>query len=177
VVTSLREGIKPKEIAYYFGEMGWLTVSEKSFTQYIQAYRRIYPEEIGGNADQQHLDHHIDPRNPHLDEEAALEQLIRMQKVRLGIGLKFEKDTGLLNNHLHKDINATTEMVETLAKMRGRMMGAGRPSSESLQQMPNEAKEQLRENDQREVQQTRLSNLFERLGGMLKEKQAQDAAS
>lgn len=175
VTTSLREGIKPGQIAYYFGDQGWLTVSEKTFTQYIQAFRRLYPELLGANDDELHLDHYVDPRKPKMDEEDMLEQMIRMQKIRLGVGLQFEKNTGMLNKELHKDINSTVNMVETLARMRGKMMGAGRPSAESLVQMPNEAKEQLRANDQNEVGQTKLSSMFENLGRLLELKQKTDA--
>lgn len=177
VTTSLREGIKPSQISYYFGEMGWLSVAEKTFTQYIQAFRRIYPEMIGSETDEMHLDHYVDPRNPHLDEEATLEQLIRMQKTRLGIGMKFEKETGLMNRDLHRDVNSTIQMVETLAKMRGRMMGAGRPTAESHHPMANDAKDALRQSEQAEVGQTKISTLFERLGGLLEQKKKQDATT
>jgi hypothetical protein len=173
----LREGIRPAQIALYFGDMGWLTVTEKTFTQYIQAFRRIYPEMLGSNEDEQHLDHYVDPRNPHLDEEAQLEQLIRMQKIRLGIAMKFEKDTGFINKDLHKDINSTTTMVETLAKMRGKMIGVGRPSHEAMHPLSNEAKEQMRQTDAGEVQQSKLSNLFEKLGSLMEQREAKQNAS
>lgn len=177
VVNSLREGIRPTQISYYFGEQGWLNVTEKTFTQYVQAFRRMYPEMIGQNDDEMHLDHYVDPRNPHLDEEAILEQAIRMQKIRLGIGLKFEKETGLMNRDLHRDVNTMNTMVETLAKMRGRMMGAGRPSSDSLLPIANDAKEALRTSEHAEIGQTKLASLFDRLGGLLDQKKQQDAAS
>lgn len=174
LLTALREGTRPAAIAAYFGDQGWLNVSEKSFVQYIQAFKRTYPEMIGTNDDEKHMDHYVDPRQPGIDEEQVLEQMIRVQKARIGVGMKFERDTSIVNQHLHKDINATVAMVELLAKMRGKMIGAGRPTADSHHPMSTEAKEGLRQATEGEHQQTKIVNMFERLGKLMKQKQ--DAA-
>jgi hypothetical protein len=162
-------------IAAYFGDQGWLNVQEKTFVQYIQAFKRTYPDMIGTETDDMHLNHYVDPRQPSLDEEVQLEQLIRMQKVRIGIGMKFEKSTSIVNQHLHKDINTTIELVKTLAQMRGKMAGAGRPSAEAHHPMTNEAKEALRKSEQSEIQTERLAGLFSKFSTLVRKKQETEA--
>jgi hypothetical protein len=170
LTNALREGVRPVAVAAYFGDQGWLTVTEKTFIQYIQAFKRTYPERIAKEDDDTHLNHYVDPRQPNLDEEAQVEQLIRMQKIRLGIGMKFEKNTGIVSQHLHKDINTTIELVKTLAQMRGKMVGAGRPTAEGHHPMTNEAKEALRKTEATEVQTERLVGLMGKFAQLVKSK-------
>lgn len=169
MVEAIREGAKSGDIARYFAEEGWLTVKEATFVQYLTAFKRIYPELIvggGGNS----INSLVSPRQPSLDEEAQLEQLIRVQKSRLKIGMDFETNTGILNQHLHKDINATVNMVEQLAKMRGKLSGAGRPAEGSNVQMPAEAQEQLRKSASSEHSQDRMASLIGKLGSLIQQR-------
>jgi hypothetical protein len=177
--NALIEGSRPVAIAAYFGDQGWLTVQEKTFVQYIQAFKRTYPEMLSGvdpmsedgKAD---LNNHVNPRQPSLDEEVVLEQLIRTQKSRVAIGLAFEKQTSIVSQHLHKDINTTLELVKTLAQMRGKMAGAGRPSAEAHHPMTNEAKEALRKSEQSEQQSERLATLFSKFTTLVRKKDEQE---
>lgn len=167
VIESLRDGISLDALATYFSENALLTVSDKTFKQYLGAFRRVYPELITGE-DEKSLNHIVSKRKPKLDEEAELEQLIRVQGRRIKIAVDFETTTSLPNQHLHKDINATRELIGELAKIRGKTTGAGRPSNNQPVIASNEAREQLRTLDQGEAAQDKLASLFGSLAPLLK---------
>lgn len=170
VIECIRDGTSMADIASFFGSQGYLTVSEKTFTQYLGAFRRVYPDMIRGE-DGNNLNHHASKRRPRLDEEQGLEQLARIQSIRIKRGVDFEVNTGMVNVHLHKDIRATREVYETLAKLRGKG-GVGRPAeSTNSNASSNEAKEGLRSLDQGEAAQDKLTSLFGQLAPLLKQRQ------
>jgi len=167
VVNSLKENAKPGVIANFFAEQGWLTVSEKTFRQYIMAFRRIYPEAVRGHGEG--MDSHVDPRNPHLDEEDVLDQLIRVQKVRIGRALDFEKNTNLPMKDIHKDVIALKDIVEARARLRGGAKGAGNKSGNTAA-LSNEANEALRKSDTAETSQERMTHLTTMLVPLMRAK-------
>jgi hypothetical protein len=175
IIDALKEGSTVRAIADFFADQGWLTVTEKSFIQYINAFRRVYPELLRDNNKQRTLELTVDPRQPQLEEEVVIEQLLRFQKRRLAIGHEFEDRTGFLNKDLHRDVQATAALVETLATLRGRLKGeAGRPRKDAVP-MSAEAGDALRKADNSEQAQDRLVSLTASLIPLLKKRQA-DAA-
>lgn len=176
VIQSLAEGVKSGDIARYFAEEGWLRVKENTFVQYLTAFKRIYSAEIrigGDEESQRSLGVLVSARQPHLDEEVVLEQLIRVQNTRIKQAIDFERSSGLTMPNLHKDVNLAVTAVETLAKVRGKLAGAGRPSAESLQPVSTEAQEQLRKSAQSEGVQDKMAGMVNRLAGLLTQKASQ----
>lgn len=168
VISALREGLRMADIARFFGEQGWLSVKEQTFVQYLQAFKRKYPEQLRG-PDDETLSGLVSPLQPNLDEENNLEQLIRAMGIRLRIGMDFEKNTGILTDKMHKEFETAGNLIERLAKIRGKMTGAGRPTKDSVP-LPNEAREQLRNSDRSEQAQERIATLMGRLASLVEAK-------
>lgn len=166
VIRAIKEGNSVSDIARFFSEQGLLRVTENTFKQYLFAFKRIFPEMCEGNDDTS-IDSIVDGKRPQLDEEMELERLVRLQKVRLKVGVDFERNTGFLNNELHKDIKATGELIEKLASIRGRTKGAGRPSAHNVATTPAAA-EALRSVDVGEAAQERLVSAVSGLVSLVK---------
>ena len=169
VIASLKEGTKPGLIATFFADQGWLEVTEKTFRQYIMHFRKVYPELITGVAPD-NIDFYADPKTPHLDEEQTLDQLIRVQKIRLKRGLDFEARTQLPMKDLYKDIETTRVLIETKANMAGRGKGSGKQSGKASVVMTNEASESLRQSDTAEASQDKMANLTSQLVPLMRQK-------
>jgi hypothetical protein len=169
VLESLRDGITMDALAAFFGQQGWLQVSEKTFKQYLGAFKRTYPELLDGE-DDNNLNSIVSKRKPMIDEEQMLEQLIRVQSRRIKLGVDFEIQTSIVNKELHKDINATRDLVSELARLRGKGNSVGRPSSNQVATIGNEARETLRTLDQGEAAQDKLTLMFSQLAPLLKAK-------
>ena len=170
VIKAIQEGTSVSSISKYFSEQGWLKVAENTFTQYLIAFKRVYPELCEGN-DTSTLDHLVDGKRPNLDEEVELERLYRMQKIRLKVGLEFEQNTSFLNKDLHKDVLAGKDLLESLATLRGKRTGAGRPTgANSSVPLTNEAAESLRKVDNGEAAQVRMVTAMSELIGLVNAK-------
>lgn len=124
LINCLKEGIKATEISAHFAENGWLTVNERTFTEAIRAYKNAHPEEIE-NHEIEGLDAVVDPNQPGVDLEQQVQQLLRMQRVRLGIGLQLEKTTGFLSAQVPKELEVTNKLIETLGKLKGKIVEHG----------------------------------------------------
>lgn len=126
ILQSLREGITPKAIASHFAEQGWLSVNERTFTEAIRTFRAKNPgliETLEGEG----LDAHIEPNRPSVDIRQQLQQLLRLQRVRLGMAHAFEKEANIPSSTLHKEIEATRALIETIGKLDGKITdGVGR---------------------------------------------------
>ena len=172
VIEAIKEGSQVGEIARYFSEQGYLRVSENTFKQYLTAFKRLYPELVSGGAEDS-IDSIIDGKRPSLDEEVELERLIRMQKVRLKVGVDFEKNTRFINGSLHRDVTATAKLIELLADVRGKLKGTGRPGANAGAPISNEANEQLRAVDLGEAAQEKLVNSLGSLMSLVNAKTSQ----
>jgi hypothetical protein len=169
LINAIREGAKAGVIAAYFGEQGWLTVSEKSFTQYINTFKRVYPElvenppeAVEGMGDVVHMEFAstldgVFPKNQTpLDPVAQLEQAIRAQSHRLRRGMEQERILGLANRELHKDFRAYKELLESLHDIKN---GRGKAATVAVP-VGHEAQEQLRSVEASEGTQDRLCNML-----------------
>lgn len=177
LIDALNEGAKPDAIASFFGEQGWLLVSENTFRQYIYAFKRVYPELlVGGSA--KTLDGIVDPRKPKLDAEAHLEQLIRVGARRLRIGFDFEERTTLLNQNLHKDFRTQGELIEKLVALRngGTKPGVGRPAQNNAVTSP-EAADSLRKVSTNEEKQEKIAGLMTSIVGLMERRKSVETLS
>jgi hypothetical protein len=157
VIDALMEGARYDDIITFFANQGWLNVTEKTFKQYLTAFKRVYPDMLKRDEDED-LNGMIDPRKPGLDPIAMAEQLVRAQSQRIRIAMNFEKDAKLTIQHTHKEIRTQRENLEFLAELRGMKQGAGRPSAESADLATNNvaAQEAMRDADKGEGAQERL---------------------
>lgn len=174
VIRSIKEGIPVGRIASYFNNQGWLGVQEKTFVQYLHAYKRLNRSEIDAY-ETDSIDDVVEGSAPELEEEDILQQMIRVQKRRIKIAHTFEVNTGLLNPNLHKDIAAVGDLADKLAKVRGKTAGAGRPEKDAVPITVN-AKEQLSKVNRGEEAQRKLVNAIGQLGKLFEKKQATDEA-
>lgn len=177
VVDAIMEGVRYDDLIQYMANQGWLTVSEKTFKQYLTAFKRVYPELLRRNDDLD-LNGVVDPSKPGLDPVALQEQLVRVQSQRIRVGLEFEKRTQITNQHLHKDIRTQRENIEVLAQMKGLTAGAGRPSADQASQQSATgsaaAQEAMRHADKSEGAQERLVGTIGNLMELIAKKQKRE---
>jgi len=135
IVSSLLEGTTATEVARYFALQGWLSVNERTFVEALRTFRRAHPELIA-NPDDQSINSLVPMAQPRIDEEAALEQLLRVQQRRLNIDVRSEISIGKLFNTTPREIEATRRVAETLAKLRGKIKdgssGGAEPTSQDV---------------------------------------------
>lgn len=124
IIASLKEGIKTTAIAAHFAKNGWLSVNERTFTEAIRVFRNKHPEALEEVA-AEGIDAEVDPNRPHVDLRDQLQQLLRLQRLRIGIDYKHEKDMGKLFKDTVKEIEALAKITETLAKMDGFIQDSG----------------------------------------------------
>jgi hypothetical protein len=128
LLASLKSGIGPTQLASHWASQGWITVNERTFAEAIRAYRTKHPELIEA-APTEGLDEHANPSQPYVDTLRAAKQLLKVQQLRLGIAIKNEKDFNLLLDSNTKAFDSTTKLVETIAKMEGRITDGPRGSA------------------------------------------------
>jgi hypothetical protein len=180
VIDAIKDGTRLVDIAAFFAGEGWLTVTEKTFVQYLIAFKRLYPELLDDTdaetstsntsmTNKSNLSGLVSKNKPALDTEKTIEQLIRVQSMRLRRGTNFELSTGLVNQHLHKDILATKELLESLERIRG---GGAKVGSKHHTPVNSEAAEQLRKAETSEVSADKLGLLVGQLVSLNEQKQA-----
>lgn len=126
IIASLREGIPPATIASHLAQNGWITVNEKVFAQALRDFRNKHPGALKAVSDpDRDLNVIVDPNKPAIDEYAALQQLLRVQQLRLGMMVNTEKTMGLPVQHIAKEVEITNKIIETMAKIRGRIKDGG----------------------------------------------------
>lgn len=129
ILASMREGVAATQIAAYMAKEGLITVNEKTFTDALRMYKRKHPEAIAQDANDSvsNIDKIADPNRPHVDLEDQLQQLLRLQRIRVGLSAKTELEMGVLFNNTHKEIQTAIDAIETLAKIKGKISdGSGR---------------------------------------------------
>ena len=120
LIASLKEGVTPAAIASHFAQNSWIEVNERTFAEAIRAFKRVHPEVIENTA-AEGLNEIVDPNRPGLDTRVALQQLLRMQQLRLGIEVNNEQGIHKLFNTTHKEVEVTRDILETIAKMDGKI--------------------------------------------------------
>jgi hypothetical protein len=120
ILSSLKEGVTATQLAAYFAEQGWLTVSERTFTEAVRTFKNKNMDLID-RTKVEGLDCFVDPNQPGADVIALAQQLLRFQKNRLAIGHNIEHETKILSSNMHKELMAANALLETLGKLTGKI--------------------------------------------------------
>lgn len=120
LLASLREGMSGSDIARYYANEGWLTVSEKTFAEYITAFRRrqwrmIASDTERGGAERIDLNRRVQPAPP-LNLDSEVDRAIRFQKIRIGLGHTQEDQIGLPLEQVTKDMVVLGKYLELKGK-------------------------------------------------------------
>lgn len=122
ILASLREGIACSEIARYFAQEQWITVSEKTFLEYIYVFRkRCWALVTGQNKEdvEQGIQRFVGGHRPELDIDTELDRSIRFQQLRLGIGHKREQELGMPLEQVGRDTIGLGKLLELKLKRKG----------------------------------------------------------
>jgi hypothetical protein len=122
ILASLREGISVAEIARYFAEEQWVTVSEKTFAEYLYVFRRRRISLINqtqADGEKIDLNRKVSGRNPDLDLDQEMDRAIRFQKVRVGLGHTNEVNLGLPLEQVGRDVVTLGKLLELKLKRQG----------------------------------------------------------
>jgi hypothetical protein len=145
ILSALREGQKPSKIGRWFASNGWLEVSETSFTQSLYIFRRRHPELIH-TTDTDMLDSMVEANRPDLDVITELDRLLRVQKARIAIDFKTEKNINKLFGSTHKEVQVAAMLLELMLKAKGALGGGSEEefTSNFNMDLPIEVRERLR---------------------------------
>lgn len=154
LLAALSEGVNITQIAQHFHSNGWIDTNERTFAEALRVFRRKCPELIAAykqSSDRPHLEQLVAQNQPAVDEVSTLSQLIRLQQLRLAIDVKTEIAMGKLFKDTQKDIEITAKLIETQAKIRGKLVETKRGSdggiSEDVTADLNKIKKQQQTND------------------------------
>ncbi len=159
LVESLRGGITATAVAAYWARQGWIDVNERTFTEAIRVWKKLHPE-ILDSKEAIGIDKIVEPNQPFGDELHAAEQLLAVQKIRLGIGVSNEQNFQMLLKDNAKEIEVTTKLIETIAKIKGKIVdGGGRGSAPE----PQNVVEDLSKVKKDETARDRLHNMVKQV--------------
>lgn len=130
IIEWLKEGVSAASIARYLAGNGMIDQAVATFTDYLLAFRRCYPELLEDNPEVS-LDDIVSPNKPAVDVGQELHRMYRLQKIRLAVGVKDELATQRLNRDGHRDMSVAHTYLETMAKMEGKISGHGGQSHDS----------------------------------------------
>ena len=130
ILKMIRQGTPNTTIAAHCVTRGYLQVNQKTAVSYLQYFRAKNPsicapvvkDDITA---EDNLDNLFDAAGIALDEETELLRLISVQKARLGINYKNERNLGALLDSGSKDVKELRELLEALARLRGKLSSGG----------------------------------------------------
>lgn len=161
ILAALREGISCQEVANWFAVEGWIDVNERTFSQYLQVFKRRNPAILDEGAPVDTIDELIPANRPNVDPITELNRLLRLQKRRLGVDVNSELNIGKLFNTTHKELEVTRNLLETIAKIQGKI------GTQVDGTLSKENTESIRELKNDEGQRDRLAGLADQLVGAL----------
>lgn len=126
IIGSLKSGVNASQIASHCAREGWITVNERTFAEAIRLFVKRNPDAISNSQDADGLDGLVEPNQPYADTLRAAKQLLKIQQMRLAITIKSEKTFGMLLTSTPKEMEVTNKMLETIAKMEGRIVEGGK---------------------------------------------------
>ena len=180
MLCALREGQPPKSIAEHLIDRGLVAINMKTMIGYLQYFRKANPVlcrpqaltpqlNNEGNYIEGSLpgyDHLFDGHAAIVDEETEILRLIQLQKSRLGLGYQSERNMGLLMQHTVKDVQALGDLLEKLAKLRGKV---GSRVDMNVHHYDERVKGDLKAIEQDENQREMLANMVAELQGVYDE--------
>lgn len=161
IIGWLKEGISIPEIARHLALDGLISQTERTFTDYLQSYKRVYSkklerqEGIYGDTTAS-LDKLVSAHQPSVDIVRELNRMYRVQKVRVAIGLRNELVTGKLNKEQYRELNTAQGYLEMLARIEGRLDKDA--PDDGLEKYPLEVQQAIRniKEDERAMEHIRL---------------------
>lgn len=127
ILQAIRQGTPNSKIAEHAISRGWFDVNQKTATGYLSYFKKMQPglcrpqppsEDKEMTAGYDHL---FDGNSIILDEETELLKMIALQKARLGIAFKNEREIGVLMQSHRKEFEELRELILALAKLRGKL--------------------------------------------------------
>ena len=164
ILRSIRDGSSNSRIAEFCIDRGFFDVNEKTAVSYLQYFKRAHPglckpqpPEEGGVPG---YDYAINETRAIIDEEIELDKLIALQKARLGISFKNERNIGAVLDGTRKDVEELRNLLMDKAKLRGLV---GNSVDVNLHGYSDTVKSNLRSVDQDEVKRGSLASLVSEL--------------
>jgi hypothetical protein len=141
-LATLKEGVPIIQIASHFADNAWITVNERTFAEALRTYRRLHQDHID-NFQPDSIDKYVDANSPNIDVESALSQMLRLQKERIAIDYRHEKEMGKLFDTTHREIKTFGEIAELMLKTQGKVSGTGGPVRRSGEATPQDVNDNL----------------------------------
>jgi hypothetical protein len=166
ILAMIRQGTPNSTIAEHCITRGYMDVTQKTAISYLQYFRKTRaqlcrPLALDDASDESNIDTLFDANAIALDEETELLRLIALQKARLGITYKNERNLGTLLSSGHKDVETLNNLLEALAKLRGKI---GRSIDMNFHGYPEGVRDDLKGISHDEKQRDMLSTL---VGGLV----------
>jgi len=127
ILKAIRQGTPNSTIAEFCISRGVFDVNQKTAVGYLQYFRKMQPglcKPQAPNDDDINTagyDHLFDGNSIILDEETEILKMIALQKARLGIAFKNEREIGVLMQSHRKEFEELRELILSLAKLRGKL--------------------------------------------------------
>lgn len=127
ILKAIRAGTPNSKIAEFCISRGVFDVNQKTAVGYLQYFRKMQPGLCRPQApsDDEAMtagyDHLFDGNTLILDEETEILKMIALQKARLGIAFKNEREIGVLMQSHRKEFEELRELILALAKLRGKL--------------------------------------------------------
>lgn len=164
ILASLHEGVRPSEIARSFAQQGWLTVTERTFVEYIFAFKRRHPELArppAAGREEDDVTRMIPGNRPEVDVDVEMDRAIRLQRMRVGISVKNERAMGVLIGGTVKEMEVLGKFIELKAKRKGLLSVAGAINAQSP--VAAEVRDTISNVKKTETQQDKLFDLTKEL--------------
>ena len=127
ILKAIRQGTPNSKIAEFCINRGIFDVNQKTAVGYLQYFRKMQPgmckplEPSEDDVNTAGYDHLFDGNTIILDEETEVLKMIALQKARLGIAFKNEREIGVLMQSHRKEFEELRELIMVLAKLRGKL--------------------------------------------------------
>lgn len=121
ILEALREGVSVNRLSAWFHSENYLTVSERTFAEYLRVFKQRNSQLIERPRDIDTLDDLISSIRPDVDVVKELTRLYRLQKMRLAIDVKTEKNIGKLFNTTVKEVEISAKILELMGRATGLM--------------------------------------------------------
>lgn len=125
VLAAIRAGTPLNKIAEAGIHRGWFDVNQKTVVGYLQYFRRAQPNlckpEKPREDGEDDINRLFDPGAAIVDEETELVRLIQLQKARIGLGFRNEREINVLIQSNRREVEELRNLLIDLAKLRGHL--------------------------------------------------------
>jgi hypothetical protein len=161
IISLLRENVTPTAIASHFAMYDYITVSERVFAKALKVFkakcRKLILMDVVES--KKSLDELISADRPDTDVVRELNRLYLLQKERITIDFRHEKQMDKLFNTTNKEIEVASEILEKIAKVTGLMIDSKGKNTADDAALATEVREKLRGLELDEGERNKLYNL------------------